>query len=154
MLSALLQSTTFHFVEAWNRWKRLKMHSDSAHLIKVSYTSVTQQWRQKVSSYVLCQVSTVSASQCLPLCIITGLGFVNNLMGSSWPLVKVKKLVKELFNFLSLEDQCNGKLLLGHQQSQSCTHAEQSNMSSELTGLHLLLPWIGCHQNVSRNCLW
>ena len=42
MLSALLQTTTFHFVEAWNRWKRLKMHSDSAHLIKVSYTSVTQ----------------------------------------------------------------------------------------------------------------
>lgn len=73
---------------------------------------------------------------------------------SSWPLVKVKKLVKELFNFSSLEDQRNGTLLLGHQQSQSCTHAEQSNMSSELTGLHLLLPWIGCHQNVSRNCLW
>ena len=145
MLSALLQTTTFHFVEAWNRWKRLKMHSDSAHLIKVSYTSVTQQWRQKVSSYVLYQVSTVSASQCLPICIITGLGFANNLIAvvaGHWS--KVKKLVKELFNFSSPEDQCNGTLFL-RQQSQSCTHAKQSNMSSKPTGLHLLLPWIGCH---------
>ena len=72
---------------------------------------------------------------------------------SSWPLVKVKKLVKELFNFSSPEDQCNGTLFLG-QQSQSCTHAEQSNLFSKPTGLHLLLLWIGYHQNVSRNCLW
>ena len=84
--------------------------------------------------------NTVRASQCLPLW--TGLGFANNLtvvVVGHWS--KDKKLIKEHFNFSSPEDQCNVILFSG-EQSQSCTHAEQSNISL-LTRLVSILSFPG-----------
>ena len=64
--------------------------------------------------------TVMSASQCLPLGIITGLGFANNLMAvvvGHWS--KDKTLVKEHFNFSSPEDQ-HSVILFSGQKSGPC----------------------------------